>query len=181
LNRRISWACAAAMLAAAACGDAGRAPAVQGNSIGGGGVTVELPEPAPEPAEAPLAEPEPATIAEPSRPAAANPAPASEAAEKKTPPAPAEPEQPVPPEERPAAQADDSPAVTASDKPPLPNAVMARTLDRIGFRCGSVTSIVRIGGSDDPSAYRVSCSSGKSYRASARTGRYRFSELKSGE
>jgi outer membrane biosynthesis protein TonB len=169
------------MLAAAACGDAGRAPAVQGNSIAGGGVTVELPEPAPELVKAPPAKPKPATIAEPSQPAAADRAPAPKVAEKKAPPEAPEPEQPVLPEERPAAEADDSPAASPSDKPPLPNAVMARTLDRIGFRCGSVTSIVRIEGSDDPSAYRVACSSGKSYRASAKTGRYRFSELKGGE
>jgi hypothetical protein len=59
--------------------------------------------------------------------------------------------------------------------------VIARTLDRIGFRCGSVVSTDRVDAPEGPSAYKVTCSSGQSYRASDQTGRYRFSKWSGGE
>lgn len=66
------------------------------------------------------------------------------------------------------------PAVeTASAKLPLPNAVIARTIGRIGYPCGSVASASPLGGG----AYKVTCTSGHSYRAAPVKGRYRFRRL----
>jgi hypothetical protein len=60
--------------------------------------------------------------------------------------------------------------------PPLPNAVIVRTLEKIGYSCGSIVSSSKIEGAPGSSDYRINCSSGASYRASNRTGRYRFSK-----
>ena len=54
---------------------------------------------------------------------------------------------------------------------PLPDKVVARTIERIGYSCGSVTGAVA-GGS--PGTYDVTCSSGATYRATPIHGRYRF-------
>jgi hypothetical protein len=177
LDLRLRCGGAVALLALSGCGDPApqKAPAAPGT-----GVTIELPEPVPGPGSAaPLAQP--AEAVEPKGPAADEPTAAATTEQiKKTPPLAPVP-QPEPPSKAPAAAEPDlAPAPSASSAgPPLPKAVIARTLDRIGFRCGSVTSTARIEGSDDPSAYRVRCSSGQTYRASARSGRYRFTELKS--
>lgn len=64
------------------------------------------------------------------------------------------------------------PAVSASL--PLPNAVVARTIDRIGYRCGSVASAAAAGA---PGAYKVTCTSGQSFEAKPVRGRYRFRRL----
>jgi hypothetical protein len=61
-------------------------------------------------------------------------------------------------------------AVSASM--PLPNAVIARTIERIGYSCGEVASTTTVDGS--AGVYRVTCSSGQSYQASPVGGRYRF-------
>ena len=55
---------------------------------------------------------------------------------------------------------------------PLPKATIARTIEKIGYPCGSVSSIdtVDAGGG----VFKVSCSSGNAYRASPTNGRYRF-------
>jgi hypothetical protein len=67
------------------------------------------------------------------------------------------------------------PAPAASDaKMPLPNATIARTIERIGYSCGSVSSIVADAG---PGVFKVTCSSGASYRASPKGGRYHFRRL----
>jgi hypothetical protein len=55
---------------------------------------------------------------------------------------------------------------------PLPKSVIARTIDRIGFSCGSVASASAVEGS--AGVFRIDCSSGQSYRAAPVQGRYHF-------
>lgn len=63
-----------------------------------------------------------------------------------------------------AAQASDvSPAL------PLSNAAIARTLGKIGYPCGKVSSTEAVGG-----AFKVNCTSGHAYKAAPVKGRYRF-------
>ena len=52
---------------------------------------------------------------------------------------------------------------------PLPKATISRTIERIGYPCGSVSSIATVDG-----VFKVTCSSGDSYRAAPVGGRYRF-------
>lgn len=56
---------------------------------------------------------------------------------------------------------------------PLPNRVIARTIERIGYSCGSVASTAPVEGAA-AGVFKVTCSSGQSYRASPVNGRYRF-------
>lgn len=56
---------------------------------------------------------------------------------------------------------------------PLSNAIVARTIHRIGYPCGSVASTESAGGG----VFRVTCSSGHSYQAAPVRGRYRFRKL----
>jgi len=58
---------------------------------------------------------------------------------------------------------------------PLPNRVIARTIDRIGYSCGSVASATAIEGADG--VYKINCTSGQSYQAAPVHGRYRFRRL----
>jgi hypothetical protein len=173
------WAFAAAASGVAGCGD--RAPD-QPAAPAGGGVTIELPERtpaavAPETANAadenPLsnfvvADPEPVPEAEAPAPMLpreeVKPAREEEPAEDAATPPPAEKVKAPPP----------PPAQGAT--PPLPNAVIVRTLEKIGYSCGSIVSSSKIEGASGSSDYRITCSSGASYRASNRTGRYRFSK-----
>jgi hypothetical protein len=55
---------------------------------------------------------------------------------------------------------------------PLSNGVIARTIGRIGYSCGEVVSTSAVDGS--PGAFKVTCSSGQSFRAAPVGGRYRF-------
>lgn len=178
LDLRLRFGGAAAMMALAGCGDSAQQTS---KAAPNSGVTIELPEPVLNDATAPpsaeqaeAVEPKPPLSDAPTRAVASGKAETRDLAENKKPLAAPEP-QPAPPPEASRAAEDATPASTTS-RPPLPNAVIARTLERIGFRCGSVTSTARIEGSDDPSAYEVTCTSGQKYRASARTGRYRFSK-----
>lgn len=66
-----------------------------------------------------------------------------------------------------------APAV-AEAKMPLPNATIARTIDRIGYSCGSVSSISAMAGGG---VFKVTCSSGQDYRATPINGRYHFHKL----
>jgi hypothetical protein len=54
---------------------------------------------------------------------------------------------------------------------PLPNRVIARTIQRIGYPCGQVASTVP-GGAQG--VFTVTCTSGHSYQAAPVRGRYRF-------
>ena len=90
--------------------------------------------------------------------------------------------QPVKPEEQRAEDVPDIPteqvAVLTSqpDEPqasmPLSNATVARTIGRIGYSCGKVASTSAVEGS--PGVFKVTCTSGQSYRAAPVGGRYRF-------
>ena len=62
---------------------------------------------------------------------------------------------------------------TASATMPLPNGVVARTIERIGYSCGNVTSSSPVEG-EAPGVFKVTCSSGQSYQAKPVNGRYRF-------
>jgi hypothetical protein len=55
---------------------------------------------------------------------------------------------------------------------PLPNKVIARTIDRIGYSCGDVASSAAVDGS--PGTFTVTCSSGQSFQATRVHGRYHF-------
>ena len=66
-----------------------------------------------------------------------------------------------------------APAVAASM--PLPHQTVARTLDRIGYRCGSVASATPVEGTR--SVYKITCTSGQSFQAKPVNGRYRFRRL----
>jgi hypothetical protein len=70
----------------------------------------------------------------------------------------------------------ESPSVEAtSARMPLPNAVIARTIGRIGYPCGQVASTTAMDGASG--AFKVTCTSGHSYRAAPVRGRYRFRRL----
>jgi curved DNA-binding protein CbpA len=53
---------------------------------------------------------------------------------------------------------------------PLPKRVVARTIERIGYSCGEVSSITSV----ERGVFKVTCTSGQSYRAAPVDGRYRF-------
>jgi hypothetical protein len=55
---------------------------------------------------------------------------------------------------------------------PLPSKVIARTIERIGYSCGEVSSTSAVEGSQG--SYKVTCSSGQTYQATPVHGRYRF-------
>ena len=65
---------------------------------------------------------------------------------------------------------------TAAAPMPLSNRLIARTIERIGYSCGSVASTAPVEG-EAPGVYRVTCSSGQSYQAKPVNGRYRFRRL----
>ncbi len=73
-----------------------------------------------------------------------------------------------------ASRASEQPAVKSAATMPLSKATIARTLDRIGYSCGSVTALAQMGGEG---AFKVSCSSGQQFRAAPVSGRYRFRKL----
>ena len=80
----------------------------------------------------------------------------------------AEPAAPETASDQPAAESPLVPAVAASL--PLPKAVIARTIDRIGYACGEVASATAVA----PGAYKITCTSGQSYQAKPVRGRYHF-------
>ena len=74
-----------------------------------------------------------------------------------------------------AASAVAAPLSTASAvSAPLSNATIAHTIGRIGYACGRVVSTSAIEGAG---AFKVTCSSGDSYRAAPVRGHYRFKRL----
>jgi hypothetical protein len=64
-----------------------------------------------------------------------------------------------------------APAVATAASLPLPNAVIARTIQRIGYACGQVASSTA---SETPGVFTVTCTSGHSYQATPVRGRYHF-------
>lgn len=68
-----------------------------------------------------------------------------------------------------------APAASASTASlPLPERTVARTISRIGYSCGTITSTVASG---TPGVFTVTCSSGQSFQARPVGGRYRFRRL----
>ena len=65
---------------------------------------------------------------------------------------------------------------TAASTMPLPNRVIARTIDRIGYSCGQVAAIAPIEG-HAAGVHKVTCTSGQSFQATPVNGRYRFRRL----
>jgi curved DNA-binding protein CbpA len=74
------------------------------------------------------------------------------------------------------AVAEPSPATATPAAMPLPNAVVARTIQRIGYSCGRVSSTAAVEG-EPPGTFKVTCASGQSYQAKPVGGRYRFRRL----
>jgi len=74
-----------------------------------------------------------------------------------------------------APEAAAAPAPAAASAMPLPHKTVARTIDRIGYSCGSVASATPIEGT--AGIYKVTCSSGQSFQAKPVNGRYRFRRL----
>jgi len=68
--------------------------------------------------------------------------------------------------------ADAAPAATTSAALPLPESTIARTIQRIGYGCGRVVSATAVDGS--AGVFKISCSSGDTYRAAPVGGRYHF-------
>jgi hypothetical protein len=80
------------------------------------------------------------------------------------------------PVEAAAATAESQPAVQSEPASmPLPNAVIARTIGRIGYACGSVASTAPVDGASG--VFKVTCTSGHSYQATPVRGRYHFRRL----
>ena len=153
------------------CGP-GRAPS--GNS--GDGVTVDIATAENPTTNAGSAPPEPAIAPQP-KPPAAVPPPAKPEPKPKTATKPAEPDKPKAEEvasaSQPAKPEEPAEASARPAKLPLPDTVVARTIERIGYACGQVTSSSAVSGDGGP-AYKVTCSSGASYRASTIAGHLRF-------
>jgi hypothetical protein len=78
-----------------------------------------------------------------------------------------------PPEQDAVADAPTPAAAPVSASMPLSNAAIARTIGRIGYSCGRVASTSQILGN----MFKVTCTSGDSYRAAPVGGRYRFKRL----
>lgn len=71
----------------------------------------------------------------------------------------------------------DAPAAsTVPASMPLPDRVIARTIHRIGYSCGSVASTAPIEG-EGPGVFMVTCSSGQTYQARPVKGRYHFRRM----
>jgi outer membrane biosynthesis protein TonB len=164
---------AAAALALFGCGDPAQtagAPAPGGT----GGVTIELPEPEAPAARPPVPEPpKPEAALEPAK-AEIAPPPAAKAPPEAPKQEPAKAEVPAP---EAAPKADAPPEAGESSPLPLSAPVVARTIERIGYPCGAVASSSRIEAPAGETAYRITCTSGDSYRASDRSGRFRFRKL----
>jgi hypothetical protein len=68
-----------------------------------------------------------------------------------------------------------APAVAEASMP-LPNGTIARTIEKIGYSCKTVASIASVEGAS-PGVFKVTCSSGQSYRAAPVNGRYHFRKM----
>ena len=80
---------------------------------------------------------------------------------------------PLAPIAEPASASDQPAPQVASARMPLSNQTIARTIGRIGYSCGSVASVE--GGASG--VFKVTCTSGDTYRASPVRGRYHFRRM----
>lgn len=69
-----------------------------------------------------------------------------------------------------------APVTAAAADLPLPNPVIARTIERIGYQCGQVASTAQ---GKAPGVFTVTCTSGHSYQAAPVRGRYHFRRVSS--
>jgi hypothetical protein len=160
-----------------------------GSDVESASVTVAVPSATSPPA--PTAKPAAERVAEPARPIAFA-APAAPAARATPAPLPLEPERPPQtvasgPFEQVAEAGAPQSAAALAEVPaesavasttaslPLSNATIAQTIRRIGYACGSVASASAIDG--HAGTFKITCSSGDSYRASQVRGRYHFKRL----
>ena len=67
------------------------------------------------------------------------------------------------------------PVSAAAAAMPLPHKTVARTIDRIGYACGTVASTAPVEGA--AGVFTIICSSGQSFQAKPVNGRYRFRRL----
>lgn len=119
---------------------------------------------APDPVEPqPKAEPEPAPSPARAAPKAKEAEPGSETSESR----PAPPEKP-----RTVAPPDDAKLLSA--RPPLSDGAIAGTLARMGHPCGTVTAANKVDTSDTDGVYKITCSSGDSYRGTDKGGHLFF-------
>jgi hypothetical protein len=65
------------------------------------------------------------------------------------------------------------PAQAAAASLPISNRTAARTIERIGYACGRIAATTPVEG-EATGVYKVTCTSGQSYRAAPVNGRYRF-------
>ncbi|MDT9598959.1 hypothetical protein [Sphingosinicella rhizophila] len=166
-------------LALAACGSQGGDESARSN----GTVTLELPPATPfNPSENVSAlenqtntasdVADNASVAEDEQPAPkAAETETSAAEEKPAAPKPAD----APPKQAGSAETSSEEARLLPARLPLADAEIARTIERIGFACGEVIASNRVE-SGDQEAYKVSCSSGKSYQGTMKNGRMFFRE-----
>jgi len=70
----------------------------------------------------------------------------------------------------------EAPAIVSASLP-LPNRVIARTIERIGYPCGAVASATA---GAAPGVFKVTCTSGHSYQAAPVRGRYHFRRVAGG-
>ncbi len=154
------------------------------------GVTVDLPEPEPaevntqesgnasdtlnvlvptvDEADAPvLVEPEPKP--EPA-PSPAKAVPKAKEAESDL----EQPESPPQPAEKPRTPAAPDDVKLLSARPPLSDGAIAGTLARMGHPCGTVTAANKVDTSDTGGVYKITCSSGDSYRGTNKGGHLFF-------
>jgi hypothetical protein len=68
---------------------------------------------------------------------------------------------------------DPAPAQATAASLPISNRTAARTIERIGYACGRVAATTSVEG-EATGVYKVTCTSGQSYRAAPVNGRYRF-------
>ena len=68
---------------------------------------------------------------------------------------------------------DAPPAQAAGAALPISNRTAARTIERIGYACGRIAVTTPVEG-EATGVYKVTCTSGQSYRAAPVNGRYRF-------
>lgn len=73
-------------------------------------------------------------------------------------------------------QPDPQPAQAVAADLPVSPRLIARTIERIGYSCGEVSSAEPVEGRER-GVYRITCSSGQTYQAAPVQGRYRFRRL----
>lgn len=66
-----------------------------------------------------------------------------------------------------------APASAVAATLPLPKALIARTIEHIGYSCGAIASATAVEG-EAPGVYKITCTSGQSYQAKPVRGRYHF-------